>query len=73
MLVDLNRTAAELTALILQLPEAGNGAAAALNAFLKITAELESLSANSAYRFTATKAYEAIVNQFTDLLREERF
>ena len=62
-----------MTALISQLPEAGHGAGAALNALLKVTAELESLPANSAYRFAATKAYEAIVNQRVDVLREERF
>ena len=62
-----------MTALILQLPEAGHGAAAALNTLLKITAELENLSANPAYRFAATKAYEAIVNQRVDVLRQERF
>ena len=73
MAVDLNRNGAELTALISQLPEAGHGAGAALNALLKVTAELESLPANSAYRFAATKAYEAIVNQRVDVLREERF
>ena len=73
MAADLNRNDAELTALISQLPEAGHGADAALNALLKITAELESLSANSAYRFAATKAYEAIVNQRIEVLREGRF
>lgn len=73
MAADLNRNGAELTALISQLPEAGHGADAALNALLKVTAELESLSASSAYRFAATKAYEAIVNQRIEVLREERF
>ena len=73
MVADLNRNGAELTALISQLPEAGQRADAALNALLKVTAELESLSANSAFRFSATKAYEAIVNQRVEVLREERF
>ena len=73
MAADLNRNGAELTALISQLPEAGHGADSALNALLKVKAELESLSANSGYRFAATKAYEAIVNQRVEVLREERF
>ena len=59
--------------LFLQLPEAGHGAAAALNTLLKITAELENLPANPACRFAATKAYEAIVNQRVNVLREKRF
>ena len=63
----------ELTALISQLPEAAHEADAALNALLKVTAELKSLPANSAYRFAATKAYEAIVSQRVDVLREGRF
>ena len=73
MASDLNRNGAELTSLISQMPQAGHGAGEALNALLKVTAELERLSANSAYRFAATKAYEAIVNQRVEVLREERF
>ena len=73
MASDLNRNGAELTSLISQMPQAGHGAGEALNALLKVTAELESLSANSAYRFAATKAYAAIVNQRVEVLREERF
>ena len=73
MASDLNRNGTELTSLISQMPQAGHGAGEALNALLKVTAELESLSANSAYRFAATKAYEAIVNQRVEVLREERF
>ena len=48
MVADLNRNGAELTALISQQPEAGHQADAALNALLKVTAELESISANFA-------------------------
>ena len=43
MVADLNRNGAALTALILHLPEAGHRADAALNALLKVKAELESL------------------------------
>jgi uncharacterized membrane-anchored protein len=40
---------------------------------LSISAELESLSAQSAFRFAATEAYEAIVGQRVEVLRERRF
>lgn len=44
-----------------------------LNALLSIGAELEDLMAQSSFRFGATGAYEAIVNQRIEVLREERF
>ncbi|KIC42050.1 hypothetical protein RA27_01185 [Ruegeria sp. ANG-R] len=40
---------------------------------LSISTELETLSARSSFRFGATGAYEAIVNQRIAVLREERF
>lgn len=48
-------------------------AAATLNQLLTVAAELESLGARSAFRFGATGAYEALVDQRVSLLREERF
>ncbi|PTX56597.1 putative membrane-anchored protein [Litoreibacter ponti] len=53
----------------------GKGAAAedTLAALLATSAELENLLAQSSFRFGATGAYEAIVNQRIDVLREERF
>ncbi|WP_300518130.1 DUF3422 domain-containing protein [Aliiroseovarius sp.] len=52
----------------------GQGAAdTTLDALLSISAELEDLMARSSFRFGATGAYEAIVNQRIDVLREERF
>ncbi|MCG6883437.1 MAG: DUF3422 domain-containing protein, partial [Silicimonas sp.] len=44
-----------------------------LKALLEVSAELESLLAQSAFRFGATGAYEALVNQRIAVLREERF
>ncbi|MFV2052570.1 DUF3422 family protein [Aliiroseovarius sp. YM-037] len=44
-----------------------------LKSLLKISSELEKLLAQSTFRFGATKAYEAIVNQRIDILREDRF
>ena len=44
-----------------------------LQALLSISSELENIVAQSAFRFGATGAYETIVNQRIDVLREERF
>jgi uncharacterized membrane-anchored protein len=44
-----------------------------LDALLEVSAELESIVAQSSFRFGATGAYEALVNQRIDVLREERF
>ncbi len=44
-----------------------------LNSLLQVSSELEALAARSAYRFAATAAYETLVNQRIDILREERF
>ena len=44
-----------------------------LTQLLTISAELEAMAAQSAFRFGATGAYEALVTQRIALLREERF
>ncbi|MEN8918672.1 MAG: DUF3422 domain-containing protein [Octadecabacter sp.] len=44
-----------------------------LGALLQVSGELEALSARSTFRFGATQAYETIVNQRIDVLRETRF
>ncbi len=44
-----------------------------LNELLSLSAELETMIAQSSFRFAASKAYEAIVNQRIQVLREERF
>ncbi len=61
-----------LTALVADM--AGQGRAEeALHALLDISSDLESLIARSSFRFGATEAYEALVNQRIGALREERF
>jgi len=45
----------------------------ALERLLNVTAELEALVARSSFRMTATMAYDKIVNQRIEVLREERF
>ena len=44
-----------------------------LQALLGVSAELESILARNAFRFGATGAYEVLVNQRIQVLREERF
>ncbi|WP_371036700.1 MULTISPECIES: DUF3422 family protein [unclassified Rhodosalinus] len=63
----------ELGRLMSGLTEEGGSAEDTLKALLTVSAELESLSAQSAFRFGATAAYEAIVTQRIEVLREERF
>jgi uncharacterized membrane-anchored protein len=46
---------------------------ATLGSLLQVSGELEALTAQSTFRFGATRAYEKIVNQRIDVLREERF
>ncbi|WP_394196240.1 DUF3422 family protein [Litoreibacter albidus] len=67
---DLDTT---LTALMSAMTEGGTNAEDTLRELLVTSAELESLLAQSSFRFGATGAYEAIVNQRIDVLREQRF
>jgi uncharacterized membrane-anchored protein len=46
---------------------------AALTSLLSISAEVENLIVQSSFRFGATEAYETIVNQRVEVLREERW
>lgn len=71
----LNRLDPRLAALVAGLDgrEANaRPADAALHELLSIAAELEALSVNLTFRFSATKAYEALVAQRIAALREER-
>jgi uncharacterized membrane-anchored protein len=44
-----------------------------LQSLLQVSSEIENIVAQSSFRFGATEAYETIVNQRIDVLREERF
>jgi uncharacterized membrane-anchored protein len=44
-----------------------------LRALLEVSADLEKLVAETSFRFGATGAYEALVNQRIEVMREERF
>ena len=68
----LNRLDPRLTALVAGLDTRERSPELLLQDLLDISAELEALSARFTFRFGATAAYEAIVNQRVSVLREER-
>lgn len=63
----------ELTSLIENLTGQVSKADETLSTLLSISAELESLTAKSSFRFGATGAYETIVNQRIEVLHEEHY
>ncbi len=63
---------AGLTTLVDEMSKVG-AAEETLGALLEVSAELETLSAKASFRFGATGAYEAIVYQRIEALREERW
>ncbi|MFK7879128.1 DUF3422 family protein [Roseobacter sp.] len=69
----LNDLDTKLTGLMSDMSDEDALAEWTLNNLLSISAELETLSAQSSFRFGATGAYEALVNQRIAALREERF
>ncbi|WP_375228116.1 DUF3422 family protein [Roseobacter sp. S98] len=69
----LNDLDTQLTSLMSDMTSETASAETTLNSLLSISAELETLSAQSSFRFGATGAYEALVNQRIEALREVRF
>ncbi|WP_300055853.1 DUF3422 family protein [uncultured Roseobacter sp.] len=69
----LNELDTKLTGLMGAMSEESASAEETLHDLLAISAELETLSARSSFRFGATGAYEALVNQRIEALREARF
>ncbi len=69
----LNALDKKLTDLMAQMRAPASGAEDTLHALLDISVELETLAVNTAFRFGATGAYHAIVDQRIEVLREERF
>ncbi|NOD98436.1 MULTISPECIES: DUF3422 family protein [Ruegeria] len=63
----------QLTRLMGQMTDNSAQPDALLQDLLATSIELETLSARCSFRFGATGAYEAIVNQRIEVLREERF
>ena len=68
----LNALDPSLSALVSEMDSNKRSPEQALHALLAISAELESLAVQHSFRFGATDAYEAIVNQRIDVLREVR-
>ncbi|MEM6467193.1 MAG: DUF3422 domain-containing protein, partial [Pseudomonadota bacterium] len=66
---DLDR---RLASIVAQMAEGTGDERAELDELLKISAEVEHLSSSTAFRFGAAGAYEAIVNQRIEVLREVR-
>ena len=62
----------ELAELVHSMSDTVDGESQTLDNLLKIAAEIELLVANTAFRFGAAGAYEAIVNQRIEALREKR-
>jgi uncharacterized membrane-anchored protein len=62
-----------LTDLVTTMSVHSSKAEETLDALLAISADFETLSAQSSFRFAATAAYEALVNQRIESLRENRF
>jgi len=72
MSTHLNAIDPKLSALVSGLDSAGQTPEATLHELLSISAELESQAVQVSFRFGATAAYEAIVNQRIEVLREVR-
>lgn len=70
---DLNTLDSQLTSLVGSMRDSHAEAELTLQDLLAVSARLETISAEAAFRFGATGAYEAIVNQRIEALREERF
>ena len=62
-----------LTDLVGEMSEGTTGPETTLQSLLEVSAELETVSAQTSFRFGATGAYEAIVNQRILALREDRW
>lgn len=62
----------ELAEVVASMASATGHEADTLDRLLKIAAEIEHLASTSAFRFGAAGAYEAIVNQRIEVLREQR-
>jgi uncharacterized membrane-anchored protein len=69
----LNGLDEKLTGLMASMTDREGNAEQTLEELLETSAELENLAAQSSYRFAATKAYEVLVNQRIEVLREARF
>ena len=63
----------DLTGLMADMRDANKRSEDTLVGLLAVSAELEAMGARASFRFGASRAYETIVNQRIEVLREERF
>jgi uncharacterized membrane-anchored protein len=69
----LNALDPKLSDLVVAMSDKERNAEDTLHELLEISADLEAMATRHAFRFGATGAYEALVNQRVDVLRETRF
>jgi uncharacterized membrane-anchored protein len=62
----------ELSAIVAEMASGAGREAETLDGLLHMAAEIERIASDSAFRFGAAGAYEAIVNQRIEVLREQR-
>ena len=72
ILSDLNRIDAALSETVETMDEHSEDAGSTLEDLHQLSADLAVLSSHSSFRFSAARAYEAIVMQRIEVLREER-
>ncbi|MCE5974782.1 DUF3422 domain-containing protein [Sinirhodobacter sp. WL0062] len=69
----LNALDPELTALVASMSREDCPAEETLNTLISVSSELEALAVTHSFRFSATGAYEAIVKERVEVLRETRY
>ena len=69
----LNALDPQLTELVERMGDDARSGEATLHQLLAISSELEGLAVQNSFRFSATGAYEAIMRERVDVLRESRF
>jgi len=69
---ELGRLDREMTQLVGEMAKSMPGAEQSLDALMSVSAQLEQLEMDSAFRFGATRAYEQLVQGRISALREER-
>ncbi|MDQ2091495.1 DUF3422 family protein [Marimonas arenosa] len=70
---ELAKVGAELTRLVEQMGRGEMPAEKTLEALLHVSGELEQISAQTSFRFSATLAYEQLVHERVGVMREARF
>ena len=70
---ELARVGAGLTRLVEEMGQGGQAADETLEALLGVSGDLEQVSAQTSFRFSATAAYEQLVHERVAVMREARF